>query len=102
VDDTMMPSSWLNHWRIKEEVIMENTNDIKNTITTKFEENLWCHKELEDKRKLRYYKEMVNPNLERSKVSLSFESEKHFLLECLRCTQIRHKLGTLLLILFKH
>jgi hypothetical protein len=58
---------WLNHWRIKEEVIMENTNDIKNTITTKFEENLWCHKEFQDKRKLRYYKEMVNPNLENQK-----------------------------------
>jgi hypothetical protein len=36
-------------------------------MTSKFKENIWCHKELEDKRKLRYYKEVVNPNLEYQK-----------------------------------
>jgi len=33
-------------------------------------DNLWCNKELEDKRKLRYYKKMVNPNLENQKYLL--------------------------------
>ena len=28
---------------------------------------MWCDKELLDKRKLRYYKEVVNPNLEDQK-----------------------------------
>ena len=28
---------------------------------------MWCDKELEDKRKLRYYKEVINPNLEDQK-----------------------------------
>jgi hypothetical protein len=52
---------------IKEEVILQNTNDIKNIVQAKFKENLWCDKELEDKIKLRYYKEVVNPNLEDQK-----------------------------------
>jgi hypothetical protein len=55
--------SWLNHWGIKE-IVLQNTNDIKNIVQAKVKENLWCDKELEDKRKLRYYKEVVNPNLE--------------------------------------
>jgi hypothetical protein len=46
---------------------MQNTNNIKNNITFKFKWNMWCDKELEDKRKLRYYKEAVNPNLEDQK-----------------------------------
>ena len=52
---------------IKEEVILQNINDIKNIVQAKFKENLWCDKELEDKRKLRYYKEVVNPNFEDQK-----------------------------------
>ena len=36
-------------------------------MQVKFKENLWCDKELDDKRKLRYYKEVVNPNLEDQK-----------------------------------
>jgi len=52
---------WLNHWGIQEEVIMHNIDNITNTITSK--ENMWCDKELKDKRKLRYYKEVANPNL---------------------------------------
>ena len=43
---------------------MQNTNDIKNIVQNK---NLWWDKELEDKRKLRYYKEVVNLNLEDQK-----------------------------------
>jgi hypothetical protein len=59
--------SWLNHWGIKEEVTLQNNDNIKNIITSKFKEKLWCNKELEDKRKLRYYKEVINPNLEDQK-----------------------------------
>jgi hypothetical protein len=58
---------WLNHWGIKEEVVLKNTDDIKNMVKAKFKENLWCNKELEDKRKSRYYKEVVNHNLEDQK-----------------------------------
>jgi hypothetical protein len=43
------------------------SDNIKNIITSKFKENLWCDKKLEDKIKLRYYKEVVNPNLEDKK-----------------------------------
>ena len=32
--------SWLNHWGIKEEVILENIVDIKNIGQAKFKENL--------------------------------------------------------------
>jgi hypothetical protein len=56
--------SWLNHWGIEEDVTLQNNGDIKNVITSKFKEKLWCDKELEDKRKLRHNKEMINPNLE--------------------------------------
>jgi hypothetical protein len=56
--------SWLNHWGINEEIILQNKDNIENTITTKFKEKLWYDKELEGKRKLRYYKEVINPNLE--------------------------------------
>jgi hypothetical protein len=41
-----------------------NTDDIKNTVQAKFKESMWCNKELEDKRRLQYYKEVVNHNLE--------------------------------------
>jgi hypothetical protein len=37
---------------------------LKIRIRAKFKENLWCDKELEDKRNSIYYKEVVNPNLE--------------------------------------
>jgi hypothetical protein len=56
-----------NHWGIQEEAIMQNIDNITNIITSKFNENMWCDKELEDKRRLRYYKEVVNPNLEDQK-----------------------------------
>jgi hypothetical protein len=62
--------SWLNHWGIKEEIILQNKDNIKNIITSKFKEKMWCNKELEGKRKLRYYKEVINPNLEDQNISL--------------------------------
>ena len=39
----------------------------KNVVTSKFKEKMWCEKDLEDKRKLRYYKEVINPTLEDQK-----------------------------------
>jgi hypothetical protein len=47
--------------------LMRIISYFKNIVQDKFKENIWCHKELEDKRKLRYYKEVVNPNLEDQK-----------------------------------
>lgn len=55
---------WLNHWKIKEEVTLQNIDNIKNAITPKFKEKLWRNIELEDNKRLRYYKEVINPNLE--------------------------------------
>jgi hypothetical protein len=53
--------SWLSQWGIQEEITIHN-DDIKIIITFKFKEKLWCYKELEDKRKLYYYKEVIKPN----------------------------------------
>ena len=41
-----------------------NINNAKNIITSKFKEKLWCEENLTVKRKLRYYKEVINPNME--------------------------------------
>ena len=41
--------------------------NIKNIITSKFKEKFWCEENLAVKRKLRYYKEVINPNLEDQK-----------------------------------
>ena len=46
---------------------MGSKDNIKNTITSKFKENLWEYQELEGKRKLRYYKEVINPTLDNKK-----------------------------------
>ena len=43
---------------------MGSKDNIKNTITAKFEDKLWEDQELEDKMKLRYYKEVINPTLD--------------------------------------
>jgi hypothetical protein len=67
---------WLNHWGIQEESIMWNIDNITNIITHKFKENMWCDKELMDKRKLRYYKEVVNLNLEDQKYLSVLRSSK--------------------------
>jgi hypothetical protein len=45
--------SWLNHWGIKEEIILQNKDNIKNIITTKFKEKLWCDKELRGKKEIK-------------------------------------------------
>jgi hypothetical protein len=47
-----------------EDTILQNKDTIKNVIKSKFKEKMWCDKELEEKRKLRYYKDVINPNLE--------------------------------------
>ena len=55
----------LNHWGINEKMTLCITLTMsKNIITSKFKENLWCEENLAVKRKLRYYKEVINPNLE--------------------------------------
>ena len=46
--DTM---SWLNLWEIDENVVLQNINNIKNIVTSKFKEKMWCEKDLEAKRK---------------------------------------------------
>ena len=56
--------SWLNYWGIMEETILQNKDTIKKNVKSKFKEKMWCDKELEEKRKLRYYKDVINPNLE--------------------------------------
>ena len=45
-----------------EETILQNKDTIKKNIKSKFKEKMWCDKE--EKRKLRYYKDVINPNLE--------------------------------------
>ena len=48
--DTM---AWLNHWDIDENEILQNIDNVKNIITSKFKEKLWCVENLAVKRKLR-------------------------------------------------
>ena len=43
---------------------MRIKDNIKYTITSKFKDKLWEDHELESKRKLRYYKEVINPTLD--------------------------------------
>ena len=33
--------SWLNHWEIDENVALQNINNIKNIVTSKFKEKMW-------------------------------------------------------------
>ena len=46
-----------------EEIILQNKVNIKKNVISKFKEKMWCDKELEKKIKLRYYKDVINPNL---------------------------------------
>ena len=39
---------------IDENVTLQNIDDIKNIITSKFKDKLWCDENLDDKIKLRY------------------------------------------------
>ena len=57
-------TAWLNHWGINENDILQNIHKVKNIITSKFKEKFWCEENLDVKRKLRYYKDVINPNLE--------------------------------------
>ena len=56
--------SWLSLWGIKEEIIMESKDSIKDTITSSFKDKMWDAKALEGKRKLRHYKEVINRTLD--------------------------------------
>lgn len=49
---------------LRKKVILQNINIIKNIITSKLKEKLWRDNDLEGKRKLRYYTEVINLNLE--------------------------------------
>ena len=53
-----------------------NINNIKNIVTSKFKEKMWCEKDLATKRKLRYYKEVINPTLEDQKYLFVLTSSK--------------------------
>jgi len=69
--------TWLTHLGIEENVTLQYIKNIKNTITSKFKEKMWDEQELELKRKLRYYKEVNNPNLKDKKyLSLLISSNK--------------------------
>ena len=67
--DTM---AFLNHSEIDENFALENINNSKNIVTSKLKEKTWCEKNLEAKRKLRYYKEVINPTLEDQKYRALF------------------------------
>jgi hypothetical protein len=47
-----------------EDTILQNKDTIKKNVKSKFKEKIWCDKELEEKRKLRYYMDVSIPNLE--------------------------------------
>jgi hypothetical protein len=55
---------------------LKNNDNIKNIITSKFKEKLWCRKMLEGKIKLRYYKEVISPILEDQKYLFVLTSVK--------------------------
>ena len=50
-----------------ENVALQNINNIKNIVTSNCKEKMWCEKHLEAKRKLKDYKEVINPTLEDQK-----------------------------------
>ena len=54
----------LNHWGIDENNILHNIDNVKNIITSKFKEKFWCQENLVVMKKLTYYEEVINPNLE--------------------------------------
>jgi len=68
--------AWLNHWRVDEHTASQDINNLKNTITSKFKARMWDEKVLEGKIKLRYYKEIINPNLEDQKYLSTLTSSK--------------------------
>ena len=65
--------AWLDHYGIDENVIFQDIYNIKNII----KEKMHFQKKLEVKRKLRYYKEVINHNLEYQKyISVVTSSRK--------------------------
>ena len=68
--------AWLNLWEIDKNFALQNINNIKNIVTCKFKEKMWCEKDLEDKRKLICYKEVINPTLEDQKYLSILTSSK--------------------------
>ena len=68
--------AWLSHWEIDENVELQNINNIKKNVTSKFKEKMWSEKDLVAKRKLRYYKEVINPTLEDQKYLFVLTSSK--------------------------
>ena len=58
---------------------MHNIDNAKNIVTSKFKEKLWCEKDLEAKRNLKYYEKVINPTLEDQKYpSVLTSSKKKF------------------------
>ena len=43
---------------------MGSKDNIKDTINPNFRDKMWDVKKMEDKRKLRYYKEVINPTVD--------------------------------------
>ena len=68
--------AWLNHWGIDENAILRNIDNVKNIIISKFKGKFWCEVNLAVQRKLRYYNEVINPNLEDHKY-LSIVTSSH-------------------------
>lgn len=66
----------LNHCGVDESDTLQNIKNIKNIITSKFKEKMWRKKDLEAKRKLRYYKETINRSLEDHKYLSVLTSSK--------------------------
>jgi len=66
----------LNHWEINENVALQNINNIKNIVTSKFKEKMWYEKYLAAKIKLRYYKEVIDSTLEDQKYLYVLTSSK--------------------------
>ena len=56
--------AWLNHCGINENDALQNIDIVKNIITSNFKEKFWCEENLVVNRKLRYYKEVINRNLD--------------------------------------
>jgi len=57
----------LNYWEINKNDALQDINNIKDIVISMFKEKMWCEKDLTAKRKLRYYKKVINPTLEDQK-----------------------------------
>ena len=69
-------SAWLNYWEINENDALQNIYNIKDIVTSKFKEKMWCEKDLAAKIKLSYYKKVINPTLEDQKYLFILTSSK--------------------------